>query len=48
MSANTAPPPRLSSPRAGVAMAVVSMLCVQVGLAEALTLVDDLGAAGTT
>ena len=48
MSAITAPPPRLSSPRAGVAMAVVSMLCVQVGLAVALTLVDDLGAAGTT
>src|SRR5690349_13250478 len=29
-------------------MAVGSMLCVQVGLAAALNLVDDLGAAGTT
>jgi inner membrane transporter RhtA len=29
-------------------MAVVSMLCVQVGLAVAVNLIDDLGAAGTT
>jgi inner membrane transporter RhtA len=38
----------MSSTRAGTAMAVGSMLCVQVGLAVALQLVDDLGPAGVT
>jgi inner membrane transporter RhtA len=38
----------MSSSQIGASMAVVSMLCVQLGLAVALDLVDDLGAAGTT
>lgn len=32
--------------RAGASMAVVSMLCVQLGLAVSITLIDDLGAEG--
>lgn len=32
--------------RAGASMAVVSMLCVQLGLAVSVTLIDDLGAEG--
>jgi len=40
--------PIISPSRVGASMAVVSMLCVQVGLAVAVSLVDDLGAAGTT
>src|SRR3954454_3887423 len=38
----------MSSTRVGASMAVVSMLCVQVGLAVAVSLIDDLGPAGTT
>jgi inner membrane transporter RhtA len=48
MSAVTAARPMMSSTRAGTAMAIGSMLCVQIGLAVALQLVDDLGAAGVT
>src|SRR4029077_8440327 len=33
--------------RAGASMAVVSMLCVQLGLAASVGLIDQLGAAGT-
>jgi inner membrane transporter RhtA len=35
-----------SSARAGASMAMVSMLCVQLGLAASVGLIDDLGAAG--
>src|SRR3954467_8157568 len=39
--------PRISSSRIGASMAIVSMLCVQLGLAVALNLTDDLGVEGT-
>jgi inner membrane transporter RhtA len=48
MTAITVARPTMSSSRAGALMAVVSMLCVQAGLAVAVNLIDDLGAAGTT
>ncbi|MBA2381304.1 MAG: EamA family transporter, partial [Chloroflexi bacterium] len=48
MTAITATRPTMSSSRSGASMAVVSMLCVQLGLAVAVSLIDDLGAAGTT
>ena len=48
MTAITVAWPTMSSSRAGALMAVVSMLCVQAGLAVAVNLIDDLGAAGTT
>jgi inner membrane transporter RhtA len=48
MTALTVARPTMSSSRAGALMAVVSMLCVQAGLAVAVNLIDDLGAAGTT
>ncbi len=48
MTAITATRPTMSSSRIGASMAVVSMLCVQVGLAVAFNLIDDLGAEGTT
>src|SRR4051794_41985995 len=35
-----------SSARIGASMAVVSMLCVQLGLAVSVGLVDEIGAAG--
>jgi inner membrane transporter RhtA len=38
----------MSSSRIGASMAVVAMLCVQVGLAVAVNLIDDIGVAGTT
>ncbi|MBI3751743.1 MAG: EamA family transporter [Chloroflexi bacterium] len=38
----------MSASRIGASMAVASMLCVQFGLAVAVHLLDDLGAAGTT
>src|SRR4051812_8457625 len=44
----TAARPTMSSSRIGASMAVVSMLCVQLGLAVAVNLIDDLGTAGTT
>src|SRR5215212_1952364 len=44
----TAAMPTMSPSRIGASMAVVSMLCVQLGLAVAVNLIDDLGAAGTT
>ena len=48
MTAITGTRPTMSSARTGALMAVVSMLCVQVGLAVAFNLIDDLGAAGVT
>jgi inner membrane transporter RhtA len=48
MAETTATRATISSSRVGASMAVVSMLCVQLGLAVAVNLVDDLGAAGTT
>jgi inner membrane transporter RhtA len=48
MSAITVSRPTMSSTRVGASMAVVSMLSVQLGLAVAVNLIDDLGAAGTT
>ena len=48
MTAITVARPTMSSSRIGALMAVVSMLCVQAGLAVAVNLIDDLGAAGTT
>lgn len=38
----------MSSTRIGASMAIVSMLCVQLGLAVAYNLIDDLGVEGTT
>lgn len=46
MTAITAGNPGMSSARIGASMAVVSMLCVQVGLAVAVNLIDDIGAEG--
>lgn len=40
--------PTVSSTRIGASMAIVSMLCVQLGLAVAYNLIDDLGVEGTT
>lgn len=40
--------PPVSSARAGASMAVVAMLSVQLGLAVAVNLIDDLGVEGTT
>ncbi len=37
---------RWSSPRAGLAIAVAAMMCVQLGLAVSVGLIDQLGAAG--
>ena len=48
MTAFIATRPTVSAARIGASMAVVSMLCVQVGLAVAINLIDDLGAAGVT
>lgn len=48
MTAITATRPTLSSARIGASMAIGAMLCVQLGLAVAVNLIDDLGAAGTT
>jgi inner membrane transporter RhtA len=42
----TSPRVGLSPARAGASMAVASMLCVQLGLAASVGLIDDLGAAG--
>ena len=39
--------PRLGAARQGASMALASMLCVQLGLAASVGLVDDLGPAGT-
>jgi inner membrane transporter RhtA len=39
--------PAVSSARVGASMAAAAMLCVQLGLAVAINLVDDLGVAGT-
>jgi inner membrane transporter RhtA len=39
---------RMSDARVGTLMAIASMLLVQIGLAVALGLVDDIGVAGTT
>ena len=36
----------VQSARAGASMAVVSMLCVQLGLAASVSLIDDLGSTG--
>jgi inner membrane transporter RhtA len=47
MTAITASRPTMSS-RIGASMAVASMLCVQLGLAVAFNLIDDLGAGGVT
>lgn len=38
--------PRLSPARTGASMAVTSMLCVQLGLAASVGLIDDLGSSG--
>ena len=35
-----------SSARAGASMAIASMLCVQLGLAASVGLIDDLGSSG--
>lgn len=48
MTADSPPRRALSSSRIGASMAVVAMLCVQVGLAVSVTLIDDLGVEGTT
>lgn len=48
MTAISATRPTMSSARVGASMAIVSMLCVQLGLAVAFDLIDDLGAAGVT
>jgi inner membrane transporter RhtA len=48
MTAINAPRRTMSSSRVGASMAIVAMLCVQVGLAVAVNLIDDLGVAGTT
>ena len=48
MTAISAPRPTMSPSRVGALMAVASMLSVQLGLAVAVNLIDDLGAAGTT
>ncbi len=40
--------PSVSAARVGASMAIVSMLCVQLGLAVAYDLIDDLGVEGTT
>ena len=37
----------LSPTRVGASMAVASMLCVQLGLAVSVGLIDDIGATGT-
>jgi inner membrane transporter RhtA len=47
MTAITVTRPAISSTRIGASMAVVSMLCVQFGLAVAVNLIDDLGVEGT-
>lgn len=39
-------PMSVTSARSGASMAVVSMLCVQLGLAASVGLIDDVGAAG--
>lgn len=39
-------PPRMSASRVGASMAVTSMLCVQIGLAVSINLIDDIGAEG--
>ena len=39
--------PRVGTARRGASMALLSMLCVQLGLAASVGLVDDLGPAGT-
>lgn len=36
-----------STPRAGASMAIASMLCVQLGLAASVGLIDEIGAVGT-
>jgi inner membrane transporter RhtA len=41
------PGPRAGAARRGASMALLSMLCVQLGLAASVGLVDDLGPAGT-
>ncbi|MGH2476380.1 MAG: EamA family transporter [Candidatus Limnocylindrales bacterium] len=48
MTTINVPRPTMSSSRIGASMAVVSMLCVQLGLAVAVNLIDDLGVEGTT
>src|SRR4051812_9260764 len=48
MTAFTAARPAVSPARVGASMAVVSILCVQLGLAVAVNLIDDLGVAGVT
>lgn len=48
MTAISAPRPTMSPSRVGALMAVASMLSVQLGLAVAVNLIDELGAAGTT
>ncbi len=48
MAAITATGPTMSSSRIGASMAVGAMLCVQLGLAVAINLIDDIGAAGVT
>ena len=48
MTAISAPRHTMSPSRVGALMAVASMLSVQLGLAVAVNLIDDLGAAGTT
>jgi inner membrane transporter RhtA len=48
MTTMAAKRPTMSPSRVGASMAVLSMLCVQLGLAVAVNLIDDLGAAGTT
>lgn len=39
--------PASGSPRTGASMAVAAMLCVQLGLAASVGLIDDLGSSGT-
>jgi inner membrane transporter RhtA len=48
MTAISASRPTLSRSRVGALMAMASMLSVQLGLAVAVNLIDDLGPAGTT
>ena len=48
MTAFTAARPTVSPARIGASMAVLSILCVQLGLAVAVNLIDDLGVAGVT
>ena len=47
MSHLSAPTSGHSSARAGASMALVSMLCVQLGLAVSVGMIDSVGAAGT-